>query len=102
VPDALRLRGFDERDLLRFGTLRRVRQQERPVHPLQRSAKRFRVIEIHLRRTHARFASDLVARAARAQHHGELDALVNQPLGHQRPDHSGSCRFAASLELDHR
>src|SRR5262245_52446245 len=92
MPDALRLRGFDERDLLRFGALRGVSQQERSVDTLQRSAKRFRVIEIALRRAHARFASDLVARAPRAQHHGELDTPANQRVGQQGADHSGCAR----------
>jgi hypothetical protein len=34
LSDSLRLRGFDESDLLRFGALRGVRQQERSVNPL--------------------------------------------------------------------
>jgi hypothetical protein len=34
MSDSLRLRGFDESDLLRFGALSGVRQQERPVDPL--------------------------------------------------------------------
>jgi hypothetical protein len=77
MSDSLRLRGFDESELLCFGALGGVRQQERSIDPLQRPLKRRRVIEIALGRGNARLAADALARVAWAQQHGELDASGN-------------------------
>src|SRR5262249_37363199 len=90
MSNSLRLCSFDESDLLRFGTLRGVRQQERSLDPLQRPAKRYRVIEIALGRGDTRLAGEPVVGVAWAQHHGELCASSNQRVGKQRADHSCS------------